>query len=265
MFNQCKNCNYQNEADALFCNQCGVQLDSTIQCHNCQTQNAADAQFCTRCGQAFTANASNANPVAQPQPVSEAVSGSTPGPLADSGVPSAGWQPGPAVQPTRSESLSSPGETTSQSPAMTQAATRGRFIGRRGKNTTAGRSSAALEGEVRGFKERMERNNQQATPSSDETIWTFRLERYQDGRQLLPIPVEMRGHRFTGFINEGDTVRLLDKWRGEGLHRTKRVYNVTNSIRVEAKKKGLSIWLKLWIVIFFFGIPAAFIIIASNG
>ena len=115
----------------------------------------------------------------------------------------------------------------------------------RGNNHSVLRGNETMQGEVRAFGERQELN---ATQTAMDTIWSFRLERYQDGRRLPPIPVEIRGQRFTSSINEGDTIRLLDKWRGEGVHRAKQVFNVTNGAMVQAKKVGLSIWMKLWIV-----------------
>ena len=134
--------------------------------------------------------------------------------------------------------------------------------GQGGTTKSVSHGNQTIQGEVRGFRERKERKNQQA--AVDDTVWTFRLERYLDGHRLPPIPVEMRGQISRGFINEGDTVKLLDKWGGEGLHRTKQVYNITNSTMVEAKKIGHSIWLKLWIALFLSAI-GAFILFLQFG
>lgn len=126
---------------------------------------------------------------------------------------------------------------------------------KRKRSQTVRQGSQMLQGEVRGFQERGERTGS----GMDYTIWTFRLERYQEGRRLPPIPVEMRGRKFTGFINEGDTVKLLDKgWNG-GMHSTKQVFNVTNGMKVGTKKQGYKVWIGLFIVILFFIAVAAFI------
>lgn len=115
-----------------------------------------------------------------------------------------------------------------------------------------------LQGEVRGFAIRVE--NKLSYEIAD-TIWTFRLERYFKGQQLPPIPVEMRGKKFEGFINEGDTIKLLSDWK-EGLHKTKEVFNLTNNTLVKAKR-GTSIWLinfiAIAIVIIFFLLLSSFL------
>ena len=86
-----------------------------------------------------------------------------------------------------------------------------------------------LQGEVRGFRERRESEG-----DISPIVWTFRLERYRDGARLPPIPVEMRGAAFAGFINEGDTVVLYDRWRAGITARVTRVYNLTGGAEVRA-------------------------------
>ena len=304
MFKQCKNCDHQNKTDALFCNQCGAQLDSQIQCRNCQTHNAADAQFCYRCGQAITAVSFAKRPANQPRSVPEpSMSGS-------------GWQPSPSAplpatyaqseQRSASERRSVPGQGPPRtgfdgkkigltlfglvlvpilwlvggfflfSPSRNLEDSLIRLLvvsffpavfiisvwfGKGSRTPSTRHGKQTMQGEVRGFRERMERKNQKISMTSDDTIWTFRLERYQDGSRLTPIPVEMRGHKFTGSIIEGDTVMLLDKWRGEGLHRTRQVFNVTNGYKVEARKSSnLYIWLNVLWVAFVLGAFLLFII-----
>ncbi len=67
---------------------------------------------------------------------------------------------------------------------------------------------------------------------------TFRVERYdRDGSRLQPVPVEMRGHSITGFLNEGDQVRVSGKWEG-GLLRARRADNATTGAVIEATRSG---------------------------
>jgi hypothetical protein len=90
-------------------------------------------------------------------------------------------------------------------------------------------SGGLLQGEVRGFRERRDTES-----DLNPLVWTFRLERYVDGARLPPIPVEMRGASFTGFITEGDTVALSDAWHEGQVVQAKLVYNVTSGMAVRA-------------------------------
>jgi len=101
--------------------------------------------------------------------------------------------------------------------------------------------ASTLRGEVRGFHERTEQGpSGQYGSRAPTTIWTFRVERYQDGNRQSPIPVEMRSARFKGFINDGDTVELPNHWREGQLMRPKRIFNVTIGAEVKAVRQ--SIW-----------------------
>jgi hypothetical protein len=119
---------------------------------------------------------------------------------------------------------------------------RGPLMDRLSGARPANRGQVSARGEVHDFRERVERsqtNNPFATQKPDVIIWTFRLERYEEGQRLPPIPVEMRGTNFSGFINNGDTIELLEKWREGRLHRTGRVYNVTSGgVAVTARKRA---------------------------
>ena len=73
------------------------------------------------------------------------------------------------------------------------------------------KTSAGIEGEVRGFRERSETDR---NPFKGPTIvWTFHVERYDPSGRLQPVPVQMRGRSFDGAINEGDKVQVSGKWR----------------------------------------------------
>jgi hypothetical protein len=86
-----------------------------------------------------------------------------------------------------------------------------------------------IVGVVYGFNERAE-----ATKYGSTYIWSFRLERYQDGVRLSPVPVVMRGVSFSGFIREGDTVALDGSWQEGTVAHRKRVYNITTNTEVKA-------------------------------
>jgi hypothetical protein len=91
------------------------------------------------------------------------------------------------------------------------------------------------EGKVKGFTSRAEK-----PWWSNDTIteWTFSLIRFNDelGKPLPPIPVEMRGKSFDGFINEEDTVVVKGNWEIGRMLETTKLYNKTNNIWVEAHK-----------------------------
>lgn len=99
------------------------------------------------------------------------------------------------------------------------------------------KADSGIVGEVRGLQQRDEyqyRASQNRTSTSK--VWTFRVERYDSaGNRLPPVPVEMRGNSYRGFINEGDTVQLLDKWKEGQLLQTARVRNLTTGVMVTAQ------------------------------
>jgi len=46
----CPKCEHINDAQALFCKNCGAPLAKTRPCPNCNESNDPDARFCNRCG-----------------------------------------------------------------------------------------------------------------------------------------------------------------------------------------------------------------------
>lgn len=50
MAENCKNCGYKLEDDAVFCSNCGVRVDGKITCKNCGKSVSQDAIYCTYCG-----------------------------------------------------------------------------------------------------------------------------------------------------------------------------------------------------------------------
>jgi len=85
------------------------------------------------------------------------------------------------------------------------------------------RGSATVQGQVRGIQQRTETYGD----AGGEQIWTFRIERYDEaGNRLPPVPVQMRGARFSGSLHEGDEVRVTGRWK-DGTLVTDRVQNLT--------------------------------------
>lgn len=91
-----------------------------------------------------------------------------------------------------------------------------------------------FRGNVSGFRPRTEQAGRGYV-----TIWDFRIERFDpQGRPLPRVPVEMRGTRFDGAINEGDLVEVDGEWReGQTLH-TGHVKNLTTAADVHAHGGG---------------------------
>ncbi|WP_328512899.1 hypothetical protein OHB25_59145 [Streptomyces mirabilis] len=91
---------------------------------------------------------------------------------------------------------------------------------------------------VRDLQTRSERRGE----ADFETVWSFRLERYDDaGQRVMLIPVEMRGLGFEGSIHDGDQVRTCGRMRG-GTLRVKRLENVTTGAAVQAKRTPKIVW-----------------------
>lgn len=141
------------------------------------------------------------------------------------------------------------------------------------QNVSQARSQAraVIRGEVRGFRERVEQHgsNQVGTPAPD-IIWSFRVERYQDGHRLTPIPVEMRGVKLRGIIHEGDMVEIYDPWREGETIRPKQITNITTNTQVSSEKAPLGalgfcgILMVIWTIIVIGVIAMAVLLVASG-
>jgi hypothetical protein len=91
-----------------------------------------------------------------------------------------------------------------------------------------------IRGTVRGFQARTETTVQLKNQTWNLIVWTFRIERRDShGNRLQPVPVEMRGFWFGGFLNEGDEVEVCSPdWReGATIYATE-VRNVTTQSKV---------------------------------
>ncbi|MEU1627786.1 hypothetical protein ABZ746_21120 [Streptomyces sp. NPDC020096] len=90
--------------------------------------------------------------------------------------------------------------------------------------------SDVVEGQVRGVQSRSEQRGE----SDYEAVWTFRVERYDEaGNRVMLTPVEMRGRKFEGAINDGDWVQARGRMRA-GTLRVKEVENLTTGAVVRA-------------------------------
>ena len=105
-------------------------------------------------------------------------------------------------------------------------------------------SGNELVGEVRGFRQWTETKNDPFTDKDIQIqVWTFQLERRQDGERLPPIPVELRGESISGVLNEGNIVRLdINTWQTGQTVMTDRVFNVTLNTPVVATHRGIPWW-----------------------
>ncbi|MDP6183719.1 MAG: zinc ribbon domain-containing protein, partial [Gammaproteobacteria bacterium] len=54
---KCTACQHDNEAIAMFCEECGAKL--TLTCASCGTELKATAKFCVKCGTSATASATS--------------------------------------------------------------------------------------------------------------------------------------------------------------------------------------------------------------
>jgi hypothetical protein len=175
--------------------------NSQIVCKGCGAEASSTAQFCERCG----------NPVASRVDIA-----ARPGDGA--------WSPPRHQQPVCGGSRgpnSAPGGSPPQ-PIRRPPAPR-----------TDGHTRV-VGGQVRGIETLFAQRSE-----SNEMIWTFRVERYDEaGNRVQLVPVEMRGQAFEGSINDGDWVRAHGKFRA-GTFRAKDVENVTTGAGIRAKRPPL--------------------------
>jgi hypothetical protein len=176
-----------------------------MRCPQCHQEIDPYHQFCPSCGRRL----------GQTQ---NAAASSTEAPSVDD-MTGVGWQPSlssfsqqPAVGTRRNENAPS-------------------FGGIPYKSSENALAASTLQGIVRHFQQRTETTIRRRQL----TIWTFRLERYdQRGNPLPPIPVQMRARRFEGSVNDGDKVTLKGSWSVGQTIDTKRVYNVSIDSAVTA-------------------------------
>lgn len=92
-------------------------------------------------------------------------------------------------------------------------------------------SKSTVVGEARGIQSRQETD----LSGTSWTVLSFVLERYdKNGNRLTPVPVEMRGRSFKGFLNEGDWVKVHGTIK-KGNIQVSQVYNKTTESTVKAK------------------------------
>ncbi|WP_158710162.1 hypothetical protein [Streptomyces katrae] len=104
----------------------------------------------------------------------------------------------------------------------------------------------------------MQTRTEQQGESRPETVWTFRVERYDEaGNRVMLVPVEMRGYAFEGAISEGDWVQARGKMK-RGTLRASKVENLTSGASVNARTvpKSCSIPVAIAFAIFFAAVLA---------
>lgn len=94
-------------------------------------------------------------------------------------------------------------------------------------------SRRAISGEVRGFASRKEDDK----GKHGWEIWTFRVEQFDArGNRLPPVPIAMRGRRFSGFVADGHHVHVKRPLGSRALLRTWRLQNFSTGMQVRAHR-----------------------------
>jgi len=208
----------------------------SIVCPRCKNRNRQNALYCSACGAEL--GAASASKTA---------------------LGAGNWQPWDASNPPSSPGVSSlPGSSGPLDPASSPAGSGPPATPASGRSASASparpakrkaKASRGVEGIVRSLAPRVERS---AGNSYETTVLYFTLERLDEttGNRLPPVPVEMRGVRFAGYVSEGDRVRIAGRWKsGEVLH-PKKIMNLTTN--AEVKSLGvLHLLLKQILVIMF--------------
>jgi hypothetical protein len=155
---------------------------------------------------------------------------------------------------------------------VAQSMMQGLDVGKVVKNIFAG--SPKITGTIRGFREREEEDRRyRPDPLMPKrlSIWTFVVDRYDEaGNRLTPVPVEMRGHKFNGVVDEGDTVEIDAKWKEGQTLLVKTLRNKTTGGVVEAIIQYGVVEVTRWavgrgcLILFVIGLIALAIYIISN-
>lgn len=99
-------------------------------------------------------------------------------------------------------------------------------------------SKSSITGEARGIQSRQETD----LSGTSWTVLSFVLERYdKNGNRLTPVPVEMRGRSFKGFLNEGDWVEVHGTLKKGKSIQVSQIYNKTTESTVQAKGESVAV------------------------
>ena len=99
-------------------------------------------------------------------------------------------------------------------------------------------AGGGVVGVVRGLHERMESSGFGSSGRTRQVV-SFRVERHtEDGTQLPPVPVEMRGGSFDGVLGDGDWVQVGGRHKAGRTHRPHRVMNLTTGTPFTARGGG---------------------------
>jgi hypothetical protein len=263
----CPSCGAQ-VADAPFCSNCGTAVWT---CEACGAPNAAASAACAVCGDprsgAAAPPAAAAPPPAPrqapPRPVPPAAPryapqaaphGAPQPPPAPAHSPTPappGYHPAPAYQPA-------PGYQPAYDAPAAAAPPRPR-------PAKAKASSGTLTGVARAVHTRNETRGM-GDNTSTQTVVSFRVDRFDDeGRPQQPVPVEMRGYRYRGAINDGDWVEIDERWRPGELLEPKKVKNLTTGSVVEATNDHRVLKTLIGLVVFLILAGVLFTVFLSLG
>ena len=252
-------------------------------CPQCKAINRSTAQFCDQCGSPL-GHQKSAQPQQPESPVGNAFESS--GWQTPSVTPEAPSDPSSDINPRRPSTLPEqqhvqPKQQPQQheEPQLTPVKPsgvafesggglrNGRPISlpeqQGGKTTEANTPKFSAKGnrvigEVREFRERRETEG-----NFTWTIWTFRVERYDEsGNRMQPVPVEIKGMKFEGTISEGDWVELPELWKPGEVASPKKFDNLTTGARISGSVPfGTKIGMTCgWIVfVIFIGAVIAFV------
>ena len=166
-----------------------------------------------------------------------------------------GWQPStsnPVQQPPR--------QSGSQFPPSPNASYRR-------DDQVSGRDASATNGTIQGIVRNFQQRTETNLSGKPLQLWIFRLDRYDArGNPLPPIPVQMRGRRFEGGLNNGDTVRVKGSWVAGKTLDVKKVYNVTTASEVTTHNSSKMTPVQLgFSIVFVIAVIAIFVLTTHSG
>jgi hypothetical protein len=93
----------------------------------------------------------------------------------------------------------------------------------------------SIAGVARGCQLRQETGDRSTTWQ----VLTFRLDRFDAaGRPLTSVPVQMRGRRLKGYVNDGEWIEIQGTWKDGALLEPRRVRNLTTTSWVEVSGRS---------------------------
>jgi hypothetical protein len=183
----------------------------SIMCPRCGKQNRENALYCGACG---------AELGTVPKQKTSVRSGN----WQPWGTPSQASSPDVSLQPHSSTSPDTlPSSAVSGSSATSSQTTASSPVPKPKQKA----KSAQVEGIVKDLAPRVEKS---PGNTNEVTVLFFKVERFND----TPVPVEMRGVRFSGYVSEGDLVRISGRWKRGEVLRPKSILDLTTGAEVKS-------------------------------